>query len=442
MVLVYGTHPHPRRRATALRLFLCAAALAAAGGLVATPARSDAAAEYRAMRSDMQRAGQANDAAATLAATRRYAALAHGSPNAQLQLARSLYALGAKAEGLAALHAYLSLGLALPAGTWDAWLAAAVDAGTARALRAASGRNSVAHTRSGVALVLPAAGLVAEDVDADPRRHRHFVTTVRGHSILAVGSDGTTRRYASSPDGWPMMAVRVDAGRGLLWATEVALEGFAAVAPGERGRSALLAYDLADGRLVRRIEGAPGSALADMALGQDGDLVISDGAQGRVYMLRAGADALVRIDAGDFVSPQTPALLPDGRRAFIPDYVRGVALMDLATGAVRWLDGGDRHALAGIDGLYWRDGRLLAVQNGTDPERVVEFSLDASLTRVTGERVIESATPTLGDPTHGVVVGADFYYLARSGWENLDDAGEPVAGRQVHPPLLVRTTLR
>jgi hypothetical protein len=82
-----------------------------------------------------------------------------------------------------------------------------------------------------------------------------------------------------------------------------------------------------------------------------------------------------------------------------------------------------KYALNGIDGLY-RNGRsLIATQNGVSPERVIRFELDPSLSRVISESIIERATATLGDPTHGVIVGRDFYYIASSGWDTLDDHG-------------------
>lgn len=102
---------------------------------------------------------------------------------------------------------------------------------------------------------------------------------------------------------------------------------------------------------------------------------------------------------------------------------------------------GGRFALNGIDGLYFDRGRLIAVQNGTSPERVVAFTLDASLTRVESETVIERSTDTLGDPTHGVVIDNDFYYIANSGWDIIDDNGNLKAGAKASPPRIMRAQL-
>jgi hypothetical protein len=151
---------------------------------------------------------------------------------------------------------------------------------------------------------------------------------------------------------------------------------------------------------------------------------------------------LERIDGGDFISPQTPTMHPDGNHVFVPDYVRGVGILDLTNHdltnqRVTWLNG-TTHALNGIDGLYFNRGDLIATQNGTSPERVIYFRLNSSFTTVVSEQLIERATPTLGDPTHGVIVGDFFYYIANSGWTELDEHGDAKAGSKLTPARIMR----
>jgi hypothetical protein len=116
-------------------------------------------------------------------------------------------------------------------------------------------------------------------------------------------------------------------------------------------------------------------------------------------------------------------------------------VLDLQTRALTWLASEGRHALYGIDGLYLRGATLVATQNGSVPERVVEFGIDATLRRVESELVVERATSNLGDPTHGVVVGSFFYYIANSGWDQLDEHGRLKKGGHLTPAVLMRFRL-
>jgi hypothetical protein len=204
----------------------------------------------------------------------------------------------------------------------------------------------------------------------------------------------------------------------------------------------LLCLDLHAGKLLRRIEGPAHTSLGDMVLTGAGEPIVSDGEGGGVYLLKG--DALERVDGGDFISPQTPALLPGGHAILVPDYARGIGMLDLATKHVIWLnnirDGVTpaTHTLGGIDGLYFDQDSLIATQNGTSPERVVRFKLDAARSAVVGEQIIERSTTTLGDPTHGVIVGDFFYYIANSGWSELDDHGNVKTGSRLTPALIMR----
>ncbi len=55
--------------------------------------------------------------------------------------------------------------------------------------------------------------------------------------------------------------------------------------------------------------------------------------------------------------------------------------------------------------------------------------------------VIERATSDLGDPTHGVVAGGKFDYIANSGWDTIEDDGSPKAGTTPARALIMRADM-
>lgn len=307
------------------------------------------------------------------------------------------------------------------------------NANFARIQNAMKANQSLISTGS-TAFQLSDPNLLTEDVDYDPNTQRFLITSVREKKIVSVEASGASADFARAPDNWPMLAVKVDSSRRLVWATEVAMQGFNFAPESDWGRSAALCYDLRSGKLLRRIDGPRGSALGDMAPMANGDVIVSDGEGGGVYRLPAQGSVLERLDDGDFISPQTPAMHPDGKHVFVPDYARGIGVLEVATKQVRWLSMQQRFAINGIDGLYFDHGKLIAVQNGTSPERVVVFTLDATLTRIESETIIERSTGTLGDPTHGVVIDHEFYYIANSGWDSIDDHGNMKPGAKPSVP--------
>jgi hypothetical protein len=390
---------------------------------------------------ELRRAHESGDAVTYLLTAQSMYSFLNGSPRGTLQLMSAQTFAGKPDEALRSFSQFVAMGQAdeqvLKAKSFDP-LRGLVKY---QDIYAGMAANATSKSTSSEVFRLQSAALIPEDIDYDPDSKHFYISTVLGKQILQLDLAGHSKLFAGAPDQWPMMALKVDTRRRLLWATEVALDGFAAAAKQDWGRSAILQYDLGSGKLLHRIEGPPKAALGDMALAANGDPIVSDGEHGGVYRVSGGDQQIQRLDAGDFVSPQTPAALPDATHLLVPDYVRGLGVLDLNSKHVDWIPMEGRHALSGIDGLYAVGNLLIATQNGTSPERVVLFTLDRSNTGIIAERIIERATSTLGDPTHGVIVGKYFYYIANSGWDSLDDHGVLIEGRNPTVPIIMRAKI-
>ena len=397
--------------------------------------------QLQALQAKLHASHVANDWHTNLVAAKEQKALLHDDPASLLEVARAAVHGSDFAAAFSELQEFVRMGQAGDLPEQSADFAPLRDQAAYAAIRRGMQANRTPISLASTAFQLPDAHLLAEDIDYDPGGHRFLITSVREHKIVALDAAGSTSLFAQAPDPWSVMAIKIDPSHHRVWATEVAMQDFIFSPQADWGRSAVLCYDLLSGKLLRRVEGPHGSALGDMALTPSGDVVVSDGDGGGVYRLAASGTTLERLDHGDFISPQTPAMHPDGRHIFIPDYTRGIAVLDLSTKQVRWLSPEARFALNGIDGLYFDHGRLIAVQNGTTPERVVVFTLDATLAKIVTEKIVERATPTLGDPTHGVVIGHDFCYIANSGWDVIDDHGNLKPGATLTPPRIMRARI-
>jgi sugar lactone lactonase YvrE len=391
--------------------------------------QADSAVErFQSLQEKLQKSRSTNDWQSSLATARELEQFLNGSPNSLLETARAEMHVNDLTSAARKLEEFVRMGQSTGLIETSAEFAPLHEQARFSEIQNGMKANRSPISLGSMAFGLTDSALLAEDLDYDRDAKRFFVTSVRQKRILSTDESGASREFAKAPDHWPVLAIKIDRSRGLLWATEVALQGFIFAPKEDWGRSAVLCYDLKSGRLLRRIEGPHPGALGDMTLAANGDVFVSDGGGGGVYRVLAKGDALERVDAGDFISPQTPVMHPDGKHIFVPDYVRGIGLLEIASKQVRWLSTEGRFALNGIDGLYFDGGKLFAVQNGTSPERVVSFKLDATLTTIVSATIIERSTPTLGDPTHGVIVDDGFYYLANSGWDVIDDHGSMKLG--------------
>lgn len=315
------------------------------------------------------------------------------------------------AADLLRLYAAMGGSLDLRSAPWNALGAIARDVPELA-------RNDAPVTHSSRVFRLKDPDLLVEDVAYDAAGRRFFLSSVHEHKILSCDSTGACEDFAQQPD--PFFALHVDAPRRVLWATTAGLDA---------GTSALLKFDLASRKLLQRL--APGDsgrhAMGDMTVAANGDVYVSDGTAGDVYLVSHSQARLEKLaPAGVFLSPQTPALSADGKLLYVPDYGAGIAVIRLAGRHIDWLKTSIPAALEGIDGFCNLGDRFIAVQNGIQPQRIAELHLDPHgvLDKLT---VLEANWPGLGQPNHGVQVGREFYFIVNSGWERTD------TGRDMKP---------
>jgi len=393
--------------------------------------------------------------------------LLSGHPDTVFGMAKAEALLGHPAAALEWLDAYAAMGLVRDVSD-QADLASLRQADGYAAALARLEANKRPRSRSVRAFALPDPDLLTEDIAYDPGTGRFFVSSIREAKIVTIAKDGSGARDFVPAGGdaiWGVLALAVDARRRVLWATTAAMPQTHGYRAQDQGHTAVLRYDLATGKLQKRYDlplppkmrpapegstagSVPAPAaerervLGDMTVAPDGDVFVSEEVNGAVYTIGRARDELETLVApGTFISPQTPAVTPDGRRLLVADYVRGIGIIDLATRAVTWMPHPKGVAVNGVDGLYLAGDSLLAVQNGTEPNRVIHLYLDPTLTRILRWEPLDSNSPGLGAPTHGTLVGKDFFYLANSGWDHLADDGSVKPGATLTPAEVRRVAL-
>jgi sugar lactone lactonase YvrE len=444
--------------------------IGAARGAPAAPAQPPVAApepNWQELSHSAKLAHDAKDFPAYRAQVGRLYDLLSGHPDTVFGMAKAEALLGHPAAALEWLDAYIAMGLVRDVAD-EPDLASLRKADGFAAVLARLEVNKRPRSRSVRTFTLPDPDLLTEDIAYDAGTGRFFVSSIRKAKIVAVSKDGSGARDfvpAGRDAIWGVLALAVDARRGVVWATTAAMPETRGYRAEEQGHSAVLRYDLATGKLQKRYDlplpptmrPAPkGSAagyvpvpteersrvLGDMTVAANGDVFVSEAVTGTVYTIGRARDELeVLLAPGTFISPQTPAVTPDGRRLLVADYVRGIGIVDLATRAVTWVTHPREVAVNGIDGLYLSGDSLLAVQNGTQPNRVIRLFLDRTLTRVLRWEPLDSNSPGLGAPTHGTLVGRDFFYLANSGWDQLADDGSVKPGAALTPAEVRRVAL-
>jgi len=397
----------------------------------------DARSTYRKIREEVQRTYKTKDYPSLIEANKRAIEFTHGSSRWMLNLA-GCYALAGRAdEAFRTLQRVAEMRIDASDALKDDDFASLHKDPRWAVIAQQFAKNSDPVGFNRTEAKLDDTGLLTEDIAWSNQYRTFYLTSIREKRVLRVAksSDVTTLVDFSKDPGWPLLANVADDARGVLWITTAAMPNFEAAPKADWGRSALLEVEIASGKLRHRYDltddGNP-HVPGDAALAPNGDLVISDGLGGAIYRFHNGT--FTRIDNGEFISPQTPAISGKGE-IIVPDYIRGLArLAPDSQKPVTWL-ANPSAALIGIDGLYFAPGgpreepTLYAIQNGISPHRILAIHLDSKLRAVKSADVLLSNSPGLGEPTHGLFTkDRTFFFIANSGWDQLDDNGKPKPG--------------
>lgn len=339
-----------------------------------------------------------------------------GNPRVLYNMAASDAVLGNQQRALQELGNLAAAGLIYDLAG-DADFASLRDSAGYTAVVQQMRRNRGSVARAVQTRVFEERDLLPEDITYDFRKRDFLVSSVAGSKIIHAAGGNVLAKAE-----WPVMALRIDQKRRILWAATAWLPHCQTCRLEDKDKTALLSFQLDSGALLKRYDSPVAGMLGDLTIGRNGEIYVSEGIYGAVFRLAHGK--YERLDTpGEFPSPQTPALSEDEHILYVPDYVRGIAAIDLATRQVKWLNPAPGIILSGIDGLYVYRNSFVAVQNGTNPARIIRFPLDLQR-----QEILESNTAGLGEPTHGTFVGSNFYFLANTGWSEYEQSGKKKAG--------------
>jgi len=256
--------------------------------------------------------------------------------------------------------------------------------------------------------------LVPEGLAYDEKQNLFYMSSLNRRKIVKVAADGKVSDFvpAGRDHLLPVLGIRMDPTDGSVWANSYT----------QRGQAELLHFSSVGellGRYARSDSAKHG--FNDLVVRKNGDVILTDTLSGDVYRFDRKTRAFEALTLHRQLSaPNGIALADDDRQLFVADDL-GVVRVDLAANTSADVNPGPRNTLAGIDGLYWRNGGLVAVQNGIGSPRVVAFRLSGDALRVTQVKVLETRSPQSVLPTTGAIHGNDFYFIVNSQVDNLND---------------------
>jgi hypothetical protein len=253
--------------------------------------------------------------------------------------------------------------------------------------------------------------LFPEGLAYDAGNDSFYLGSIRHRKIVKIPVEGKVEDFVpAGPNNLlPIQGIRLDPTDATVWS---------ASSKDDVGKSELLHFDRA-GKLLGRFPPAEEGKhdFNDLVVLHGGDVALTDTLANKVYRFGRTAHVFTPLSVSRaMLSPNGIALSDDEQFLYVADQF-GVLRIDLRSGANAEVDPGRHNTLAGIDGLYWHKGSLIAVQNGIGTPRVVAFRLSTDGLHVTKTTVLENFLKT---PTTGALRGDEFFYIVNTQIDNLN----------------------
>jgi SMP-30/Gluconolactonase/LRE-like region len=256
--------------------------------------------------------------------------------------------------------------------------------------------------------------LVPEGLAYAAERNVFYLSSLNRRKIVEIGRDGNVSDFVPSDRFGllPVLGIRINPSDDSVWADSFT----------DSGRTELLHFD-ATGKLLGRFkpEGSAKHGFNDLVIRKNGEVITTDSLANAVLRFDPAARTFSPLPVHrPLFYPNGITLTEDDHTLYIADSL-GVVRVDLATGESRDVDPGPRSTLAGIDGLYWHNGGLIGIQNGIGSPRVAAFHLSNDGLRVTRTTVLENRSNLCVLPTTGAIRGSDFFFIANSQIDNMNN---------------------
>ena len=289
--------------------------------------------------------------------------------------------------------------------------------------------------RAKILATLPPSMVLAEAMAFDDQSNRLFVGTIRDGQIFVSG-DGNDEwslfaDAQSVPDLMAVFGLAVDAKNQVLWVSTGMVSQYRFFTASSFGRTALIKLDLETGAHLGTYRVVPDGQphlLSAIAVHSDGTVYATDALMPLVYRLTPESEyPTAFFGSGALGALRGLAIDEAKQKLYVADYELGIVVLDLSGDSRAWqLAIPETLNLGGIEGLYWVNDFLVAIQSGLSPNRVLRLALGTDGLGVVSVTPVVAALEVFDRPSYGTVDGGQLYLFANSHWAYVNADGRPI----------------
>ena len=238
---------------------------------------------------------------------------------------------------------------------------------------------------SRTAVVLPAKQVIAEGVQFNHVDSSFFISSIYKGIVYNVNKENNIL-WESEDNMGSIAGLKIDYKNNILWGTFVNQPQSKNYVDSLDGNSGIFCYNLATKKRLLNITVKKDSFenhwFGDLVLDSAGSIYASDSRAGKIYKFSAlDYKPQILLSDTNIVSLQGIDFIDNENYMIFSDYSRGLFLFDRKDSIVKEIKNLTGNTLLGIDGIYFYEkNKIIAVQNGINPQRIIEITLDESYT--------------------------------------------------------------
>ncbi|MBG6128633.1 sugar lactone lactonase YvrE [Aquimarina sp. EL_43] len=305
--------------------------------------------------------------------------------------------------------------------------------------------------KSFIAYTIPEKDLLPENVAYDPTDMSFYIGSTRKGKIIKRSKDGTYRDFVKpQQDGLHMIiGMKIDPVRRHLWVCSSGgsnLIGYSRKDKNEGRPAGVFKYDLQTGKLIKKYWiDIPGEVhfFNDIVLDTSGNLYATHMfSSPMIYTIQNNEDELkVLAHLSEIKYPNGITISDDQTYLFVA-HSEGITRIHIKTRKkenIQYSKGADTTSSKSIDGLYFYKNSLVGIQPGKNS--VKKFVLNTEQNTITKTVLLEYNHPIMNNPTTGVLVDRELYYIANAQFGSFNKDGSLFPMEKLYEPTILKVKL-
>ncbi|MEP5612242.1 MAG: SMP-30/gluconolactonase/LRE family protein [Cyclobacteriaceae bacterium] len=312
------------------------------------------------------------------------------------------------------------------------------------------GQSDQRVNNSFVAFTIPEKDLLPESIAYDSKEKAFYISSTRKGKVIKVDAEGNVTDFITSKKNglWMTIGMKVDSKRRHLWVCSSGGENLVGYNLKDEidGRPAgIFKFDLTTGELIKKYtfeKKGEVHFMNDLVIARNGTVFVTHMFnEHSIYRIGSNDKLELLLTSTDIPYPNGLALADNQRTLFVA-HSNGISSINLETKSIKALtvpDGENISKRASIDGLYYYKWKLFGVHPSTST--ISMMPLNENGDGLKEVKVLERNHPMMMNPTTGVLVANEFYYIANAQFDSFNEDGTLWPMQKLYEPVVLKVKI-